>query len=687
MIIHITCYRIEERKDFVKKVTKKLLLLMVMIMIFATMAISASAKVESGSFGKSYNLDYSLDTDTGLMLITGKGKTADYLDSQYSGAPWYKFRSSIKTVIISDGVTYIGDYAFVSCNNLESVYFGKDVKKIGYKVFGNCTSLKHVYLSENLNEIDSSVFYGCKSLKYIDLPESLNKIGGYAFYDCDSLEDITIPNRVTTIGGSAFEHCSNLKTVTLPVGITSLGAYYSDFVLEYCNNLTDIYYAGTEEQWKQIENYDEVEYSVNKHYEHTHDYLESNKIAASMTDDGLITYTCSTCGNSKNKIIYKINSVSLSADIVAYNGKVKSPAVYVKNIVGTDLVKDVDYTVTYDKGRINFGKYSVTVNFLGNYTGKKTLKFTIAPKAPSISSIKYQDGGKATVTWNKIDVAKGYQLQYATDSKFNNAKSVKFTKNSTLSKIITNISQNKMWYMRIRSYKTVSDKTYYSNWSDIKCIAVSTNKKIDFVYLTYDTGISKNEKVATIFMDSISPVGIGNTTITGKDYYGVKYTCYFYSLACDLPIFTGDSKTLPKHNGSSALTWKSANTSIATVNKQTVKGVKQGNVRLTAKKANVTYTVNVYDYDYKTMSKKIENYMYDNLKDPDSLKIYRAWKAYDKSGSLVVVWDYGASNGFGGMNRKYYMLKYSYEYGKFESSGSRYDSSPLSSLRNVKQVK
>lgn len=671
-----------------RKTVKNLMTLMVMALVFVAVTITASAEVKTGTCGERYNLDYSFDTSTGELIITGEGKMKDYYDVK--DTPWYKFIDSIKTIIITDGVTYIGRECFYECKNLESIYIGKDVKNIGFMAFESCTSLKDVYLSEGLNEIGGSVFEYCTSLKRIDLPESLNKIGGYAFSDCDSLEDITIPNSVTTIGGSAFENCSNLKTVTLPVGTTSLlGDYYADYVFEYCNSLTDIYYAGTEEQWKQIKNYDEVKYSVNKHYEHTHDYIESNKIVASITDDGLITYTCSTCGISKNEIIPKIDSasISLSANILAYNGKAKSPTVSAKDIVGATLVKDVDYTVTYAKGRIKFGKYSVTVNFKGNYTGTKTLNFTIAPKAPSISSIKYQDGGKATVTWNKVDVASGYQLQYATDSKFNNAKSVKFTKNSTLSKIITNISQNKMWYMRIRSYKTVSDKTYYSNWSDIKCIAVSTNKKIDFVYLTYDTEISKNEKVATISMNSISPVGIGNTTITGEDRNGVKYTCYFYSLACDLPIFTGDSKTLPKHNGSSALTWKSANTSIATVNKQTVKGVKQGNVKLTAKKANVTYTINVHNHDYKTMSKKIENYMYDNLKDPDSLKIYRAWKAYDKSGSLVVVWDYGASNGFGGMNRKYYMLEYSYEYGKFESSGSRYEYSPLSGLKNVKQMK
>ena len=115
----------------------------------------------------------------------------------------------------------------------------------------------------------------------------------------------------------------------------------------------------------------------------------------------------------------------------------------------------------------------------GDYTGTKTLTFSIRGKQMAISKLTALSKG-FTATWKKQSYVTGYQLQYSTSSKFTTktTKTVKLTRNTTVSKSITKLSAAKRYYVRIRSYKTtkISGKTYtvYSVWSKAKYV---TTKK------------------------------------------------------------------------------------------------------------------------------------------------------------------------------------------------------------------
>lgn len=193
---------------------------------------------------------------------------------------------------------------------------------------------------------------------------------------------------------------------------------------------------------------------------------------ATFTANGKSVTKCTACGKELDTTtIPKVSKVTLSKTSYTYNGKAKKPGVTVKNSKGTTLKKDTDYKVTYASGRKNVGKYTVKITLKGKeYSGTKTLTFTIRPKGTSLTSKSGQK--KAfTVNWKKQTTkTSGYQIQYATKKDFSNAKTVKVESNSTTKKKITGCSSNKKYYVRIRTYKNVkvNGKTtkISSSWSD-----------------------------------------------------------------------------------------------------------------------------------------------------------------------------------------------------------------------------
>ena len=200
---------------------------------------------------------------------------------------------------------------------------------------------------------------------------------------------------------------------------------------------------------------------------------------ATPTANGKIVNYCSVCKKTlSTTVIPKASSIKLKATSLTYNGKVRTPKVIVKDRTGKTLVKNIDYTVSYAKGRKYVGKYAVKITFKGKYSGTKTLYFTIKPKATSISSLK-AGSKKFTVKWKKqATQTTGYQVQYSASSKFSKAKTVTVGKNTTVSKKISKLSGKKKYYVRVRTYKTVKINgksiRIYSGWSKAKTV---TTKK------------------------------------------------------------------------------------------------------------------------------------------------------------------------------------------------------------------
>lgn len=200
-------------------------------------------------------------------------------------------------------------------------------------------------------------------------------------------------------------------------------------------------------------------------------HVESTAVVAATTKaDGTITPTCAKCHTLLPvRTIPHISSVSLSKTEYNYNGKKKTPSVTVLDSMGAKLTKDTDYTVTYGSGCKNVGKYGVTITYKGNYSGSKTLYFTILPKTTKITKTTAKKN-QITIKWNKISAQRtGYQIQYSKKSNFSSKKSVKIKTNTT-STTIKKLTKNKKYYIRIRTYKTINSKTYYSAWSAVKSV-------------------------------------------------------------------------------------------------------------------------------------------------------------------------------------------------------------------------
>ena len=200
---------------------------------------------------------------------------------------------------------------------------------------------------------------------------------------------------------------------------------------------------------------------------------------ATMSKAGVITTTCKSCGKKlSTSKISKVSTIKLNAASYVYNGKVRTPAVTVKDAAGNILTKNKDYKVTYSAGRKNVGKYSVKVTLCGNkYKDSKTMYFTINPKGTTIAATA-SGKGSMTVRWNKqMTQTTGYQLQYCANKKFRSGTKVKtVSKNKTIRTSVKKLASRKTYYVRVRTYKTVKingkSVTFYSAWSKAKSVKV-----------------------------------------------------------------------------------------------------------------------------------------------------------------------------------------------------------------------
>ena len=218
-------------------------------LFLALVASVGIASAQSGTCG--INLTWTLSN--GTLTISGTGAMKNYYG--YSRSPWYDYRSSIKSVIINDGVISIGNEAFDECTSLTSITIPNSVTSIGDNAFGNCTSLTSITIPNSVTSIGNNAFIGCKSLTSINVDSNnpnYSSVDGVLFYkDKTTLiqypigntrSEYTIPNSVTSIGNQAFYNCTSLTSVTIGNSVTSIGR----LAFAGCDKLVDVYcYATT----------------------------------------------------------------------------------------------------------------------------------------------------------------------------------------------------------------------------------------------------------------------------------------------------------------------------------------------------------------------------------------------------------------------------------------------------------
>ncbi|MCD8180423.1 MAG: leucine-rich repeat domain-containing protein [Firmicutes bacterium] len=207
--------------------------------------------------------------DNGTLEISGTGDMTDY--TSYSDVPWYSYRDSIETVVISSGITSIGKYAFTYCTGLTSVTISNGVTSIGGYAFWFCSSLTSITIPDSVTSFGLYAFNSCTGLTNITIGSGVKSMGTFVFSNCHNLlidvdedneyyssedgvlfnkdktklvayakdsivSDYTIPDGVTSIGDRSFTSCSGLTSITIPTGVTSIGQY----AFWKCTALTEI---------------------------------------------------------------------------------------------------------------------------------------------------------------------------------------------------------------------------------------------------------------------------------------------------------------------------------------------------------------------------------------------------------------------------------------------------------------
>ncbi len=163
---------------------------------------------------------------------------------------------------------------------------------------------------------------------------------------------------------------------------------------------------------------------------------------ATTSADGSIAKKCTVCGYSpSNSKIYKIASVNLSSTAFTYSGNNIIPSVTVKDSKDNKLVEGKDYRVIYPTSSVNVGRYSVNIQFIGNYSGAVDKYFDIVP---IITSLTNTTGG-IKISWNKVDGAYGYRIYQKTSSGWSR---IKDTTATSLTDSAVSANQTKTYTIR-----------------------------------------------------------------------------------------------------------------------------------------------------------------------------------------------------------------------------------------------
>ena len=199
---------------------------------------------------------------------------------------------------------------------------------------------------------------------------------------------------------------------------------------------------------------------------------------ASATKEGLKERTCIFCGKIQTKVIpkkdaapKKASGVLLGKTVFSYNGKVQKPEVVVMD--GEMVVGEEFYKIKWPKGCKKVGTYTVTVAMKGDYAGTVSASYKIIPRATAITKITSPAKKQLTLTWKKRTTqVDGFQIQYATSKTFAKAQKVTIKSNTRTSAAIKKLTSKKTYYVRVRTYKKVAGKAYFSKWCKAKKLKV-----------------------------------------------------------------------------------------------------------------------------------------------------------------------------------------------------------------------
>ena len=236
-----------------KKIIPKIMICIAFLCIFC-----ACDKEDTTINGQGFNWPY--DPSSATLIISGKGSMPDYSfdgENEYSH-PWNEYRTEIKNIVIENGITRIGEWAFGGCEKATNISIANSVTHIGSVAFDHCISLESINIPNSVTYIESEAFCFCFSLKEITVPNSVTVIEGGTFAQCTAMEKIVIGSGVTSIGSSTFYGCSKLAEITvlaiIPPKANDAFSYQVDLSLPVYVPQESVDAYKTAEDWKEFTN-------------------------------------------------------------------------------------------------------------------------------------------------------------------------------------------------------------------------------------------------------------------------------------------------------------------------------------------------------------------------------------------------------------------------------------------------
>ena len=302
--------------------------------------------------GTTGDCTWTLDDD-GTLTVSGSGIMGNYF---YRETPW---GDRVTSVVIEDGVTSVGSYAFYDCKKLTSVTIPDSVTNIGNNAFEYCTGLKSV-----------------------TIPDSVTYIGEQAFSDCTGLTSVTIPDGVTSIAFQTFCNCSELTSVTIPESVTSIG--YEAFT--GCWELTGVYIRDLA-AWCSISFGDS---SANPLYNANKLYLNNE-----LVTDLVIPDSVTSIGDCAFPGCTGLTSVTIPDSVTSIGNNAFNDCTGLTSVTIPDSVTNI--------GEKAFGYYFD----IDNYKYKKVDSFTIYGKKGSAAEAYANENGFAFIETESQTVVTG----------------------------------------------------------------------------------------------------------------------------------------------------------------------------------------------------------------------------------------------------------------------------------------
>ncbi len=192
-------------------------------------ANAASKIIDEGKCGE--KASFTIDAD-GVLTISGSGLIDD---SAFNCDEKPEYLDKIKSLVVEDGISGIGMYAFYRCRNLESAVLPDSVTQIFMHAFYGCSGLKSLNFPQYLTLIDSYAF-AYSGLEKIELPSDVVIIADHSFEGCGHLTDVKLPENLLEIENNAFYNCIELKSIVIPEHTRKIGNY----VFQKCEKLSEI---------------------------------------------------------------------------------------------------------------------------------------------------------------------------------------------------------------------------------------------------------------------------------------------------------------------------------------------------------------------------------------------------------------------------------------------------------------